>query len=118
MTVRRAIAALKKLPVLTPEINVQIEVAHRVGDEGFSESCSCTINLDTEQIEISSGGSQYDPAVGSDSYGMESFQWYATGGAERKGSTDTWLERLAYALNCDNPVYVTDESADGCPECT
>src|SRR2546427_509584 len=59
MAVRRAVAALKKLPGLTPEINVQIEVSHRVGDEGFSESCSCTINLDPEQIEISSGGSQY-----------------------------------------------------------
>jgi hypothetical protein len=97
MATRRAIAALKKLPALTPEINVQIEVAHRVGDQGFSESCSCTINLDPEQIEISSGGSQYDPAVGSDSYGLEPFQWYATGGAERKGDRDRglsgWLTR-------------------------
>src|ERR1035437_2658345 len=114
--VRRAIAALKRLPDLTPEINVQIEVAHRVSQEGFSESCICTINLDPGQIEISSGGSQCDPAVGSDSYSSESFEWYASGKVARKGDADMWLDRLAYVLSCDNTVYVTDESDDGCPE--
>lgn len=113
---RRAVAALKKLPELTPEMNVQIEVAHRVGDQEFSESCSCTINLDRQQIEINSGGSQYDPAVGSDSQSLESFEWYANGETQHRGNRDTWLERLIYALNCDNTVYVTDESDDGCPE--
>ena len=36
---------LKKLPELTPEIDVQIEVAHRMGGENFSENYSYTIKL-------------------------------------------------------------------------
>jgi hypothetical protein len=84
--------------------------------QGFSESCSCTINLDPEQIEISSGGSQYEPEVGSDAYGLESFKWFANGEVDRKGDRDTWLERLASMRNCDITLYVTDDSADECPE--
>jgi hypothetical protein len=108
----RAVAALKKLPQLTPEINVRIEVAHRMGGEGFSESYSYTIQLDQQRIEISSSGSQYDPAVGSNSFGLESLKWYANGQAAHTGNRDTWLERLAYALARDHTLDVTGESGD------
>ncbi len=110
--IERAVAALKKLPELTPEINVQIEVAHRMGGEEFSESYSYLIKLDQQGVEISSSGSQYDPAVGSNSFSLESLKWHADGHAERQGNRDTWLERLAYALARDYTVNVTDESGD------
>ena len=114
--IRRAAAALEKLPELTPEINVQIEVAHRMGGEDFSENYSYTIRLDQERIEIRSSGSQYDPAVGLNSFSLESLEWYANGNAAHQGNRDTWLERLAYALARDHTVNVTDESGGKCTE--
>jgi hypothetical protein len=111
-TLRRAIAALKQLPELTPEIDIQIEVAHRMGGADFSETYSYLIKLDRQGVEIGSSGSQYDPAVGSNSFSLESLKWYADGHVERQGNRDTWLERLAYALARDYTLNVTDESGN------
>jgi len=110
--IERAAAALKKLPELTPEIDVQIEVAHRMGGEEFSESYSYLIRLDQQGVEISSSGSQCGPAVGSDSFNLESLKWYANGQVEQKGNRDTWLERLSYALARNYTLNVTDRSGD------
>jgi hypothetical protein len=110
--IERAAAALKKLPELTPGINVQIEVAHRMGGEDFSESYSYLIKLDQEGVEISSSGSQYDPAVGTNSFSLESLKWYANGQVEYQGNRDIWLERLVYALAHDYTLNVTDESGN------
>ena len=112
----RAVAALRKLPQPTPEIDVRIEVAHRMGGEEFSESYCYAIKLDQQRIEISSSGSQHDPAVGSDSFSLESLRWYANGQAAHTGNRDTWLERLAYALARDHTLDVTDESGGNCEE--
>jgi hypothetical protein len=112
----RAVAALKKLPQLTPEINVRIEVAHRMGGEEFSESYSYAIKLDQRRIEIGSRGSQYDPAVGSESFGLESLEWHANGQVAYQGNRDTWLERLSYALARDHTLEVTGESGGNCAE--
>jgi hypothetical protein len=108
--IERAVAALKKLPELTPGINVQIEVAHRMGGEEFSESYSYLIKLDQQGVEIRSSGSQYDAAVGSNSFSLESLKWYADGHVEHQGNRDTWMERLSYALARDYTLNVTDES--------
>jgi hypothetical protein len=115
-TIVRAVTALKKLPELTPGIDVQIEVGHRIGGEGFSESYIYAIKLDRRRIEIASSGSQYDPAVGSDSFSLESLKWYANGQTAHQGNRDTWLERLAYALARDHALNVTDKSAGQCTE--
>jgi hypothetical protein len=106
----RAAAALKKLPELTPGIDVEIEVAHRMGGEEFSESYSYSIKVDPQRVEIGSSGSQYDPAVGTNSFGLESLTWHANGQVEQKGNRDTWLERLSYALARDYTLNVTDKS--------
>ncbi|MCL4849813.1 MAG: hypothetical protein KJZ78_00340 [Bryobacteraceae bacterium] len=112
-SVRSLIDALRRLPEWTPEIDIRLEVSHRVGDDaGFSESCACVVALSSEQIEISAGGSQYDPAVGSDSISHESFEWYPGSVSEKNGSTDTWLERLIYALDSEHSTDVTDANAD------
>jgi hypothetical protein len=108
--IRRAVAALKKLPELTPGIDLQIEVAHRMGGEEFNESYSYVIKLNQQGVEIGSSGSQFDAAAGSNSFSLESVEWYADGHAEHKGNRDTWLERLAYALARDYTLNVTDES--------
>jgi hypothetical protein len=112
----RAVAALNKLPELTPEIDVQIEVAHRMGGEEFSESYSYAIKLDQRRIEITSSGSQHDPAVGTNSFSLESLRWYADGQVSHQGNRDTWLERLAYALAREHTLNATDESGDKCTE--
>ena len=109
-SIGRAVAALEKLPELTPEIDVQIEVAHRMGDAEYNESYSYAVKLDQGRIEIHSSGSRYDQAVGPDSFGLESLNWYANGQTAHHGNRDIWLERLAYALTRDYTVNVTDES--------
>ncbi|MCC6393112.1 MAG: hypothetical protein IT167_21105 [Bryobacterales bacterium] len=112
-TVKKVIEALKRLPEWTPNIDIRIEIAHRAGDNaGFSESCACVIALSAEQIEISAGGIQYDPAVGSDSISHESFEWFPGGACERNGNADTWLERLVYALDSEHSTDVTDAFAE------
>jgi hypothetical protein len=108
--IERAVAALKKLPELTPGIDIQIEIAHRMGGEEFNESYSYLIKLNQQGAEIGSSGTQYDAAAGSNTFSLESLKWYADGHAEQQGNRDTWLERLAYALARDYTVNVTDRS--------
>ncbi len=105
--IRRAVAALKKLPGLTPGINVRIEVGHRMGGEEFSESYRYTVELDRQRIAIGASGSQHDPAVGTTSFTLESLKWYADGQTAHEGNRDIWLERLAYALTRDHTVNAT-----------
>lgn len=108
-SVQKAIDAMRRLPEWSPNIDIRIEIAQRVGDDvGFSESCGCVVYLSAEQIEISAGGSQYDPAVGSDSISHESFEWFPGCACERNGDMDTWLARLAYALDSEHSIDVSD----------
>jgi hypothetical protein len=81
-----------------------------MGGEEFSETYSYLIKLDQQGVEISSSGSQYDPAVGSNSFSLESLKWYANGQVEYQGNRDIWLERLVYALARDYTLNITDES--------
>ena len=106
----RAVAALQKLPELTPGIDVQIEIAHRMGGEEFSESYSYTVKIDPRRVEICSSGSQCDPAAGTNSFILESLTWHANGQVEYKGNRGTWLERVSYALARQHTLRVTDES--------
>ena len=109
--IERAVAALQRLPELTPGFDIQIEVAHRMGGEDFNECYSYLIKLDQQGAEIRSSGTQYDAAAGSNSFSLESFQWYADGHSEQQGNRDTWLERLAYALARDYTLNVTEAHA-------
>ena len=108
--IERAVAALQKLPELTPGINLQIEVTHRMGDDDFREIYSYLIKLDAQGVEINSTGSQSGTAVEPNSFSLESLKWYPDGHSDQKGNRDTWLERLEYALGRDYTLNVTDES--------
>jgi hypothetical protein len=108
--IERAVAALQKLPELTPGINLQIEVTHRMGDDDFREIYTYLIKLDQQGVEISSTGSQSGTAVEPSSFSLESVKWYPDGHSDQKGNRDTWLERLEYALGRDYTLNVTDES--------
>ena len=108
--IERAVAALQKLPELTPGINLQIEVTHRMGDDDFRESYSYLIKLDAQGVEINSTGSQSGTSVEPNSFSLESLKWYPDGHSDQKGNRDTWLERLEYALGRDYTLNVTDES--------
>jgi len=50
--IRRAVAALKRLPEPSRGIDVLIEVSHRMGSEEFSEHYRYTIALEQERIAI------------------------------------------------------------------
>jgi hypothetical protein len=108
--IRRAVAALKRLPEPTLGIDVLIEVSHRMGNEEFRESYRYVIKLEEERIAITSSGSQQGLAVGTNSFALESLEWQADGQTAQQGSRDAWLERLAYALGRDYTLNVTDES--------
>jgi len=108
--IERAVAALQKLPELTPGINLQIEVTHRMGDDDFREIYSYLIKLDAQGVEINSTGSQSGTSVEPNSFSLESLKWYPDGHSDQKGNRDTWLERLEYALGRDYTLNVTDES--------
>jgi hypothetical protein len=108
--IERAVAALQKVPELTPGINLQIEVTHRMGDDDFRESYSYLIKLDAQGVEINSTGSQSGTSVEPNSFSLESLKWYPDGHSDQKGNRDTWLERLEYALGRDYTLNVTDES--------
>jgi|SRR5271157_312978 len=110
--IQHAVEALKKLPELTPGIDIQIEVAHRMGDEEFNERYSYLIKLDQQGVEVNSSGTQYDATAGSNAFSLESLKWCANGKVECQGNRDTWLERLAYALARDYTLNVTDQSGD------
>ena len=110
--IQRAVLALQKLPEMTPGIDIQIEVGHRMGREDFNESYSYLVKLHQQGVEVASSGTQYDAAAGSNSFTLESVKWYADGHSEQEGNRDTWLERLAYALGRDYTLNVTDESGD------
>ena len=107
--IERAVVALQKLPELTPGIDLQVEISHRMGDEEFNESYSYVVKVHQEGVEIGSSGTQYDAAVGSNSFDLESFKWYPDGRVEQEGNRDTWLERLAYVFSRDYTVNATDE---------
>lgn len=111
--IRRAVAALKRLPEPSRGIDVLIEVSHRMGSEEFSEHYLYTIALEQERIAITSSGSQHDPRTGTNSFDLESFEWRADGQIAQKGDRDPWLERLAYALGRDYTLNVTDKSVSG-----
>jgi hypothetical protein len=108
--IERAVAALQKLPEPTPGIDLQVEISHRMGDEEFNESYSYVVKVHQEGVEVGSSGTQYDAAVGSNSFSLESFKWRPDGQVEQEGNRDTWLERLEYALGRDYTVNATDES--------
>jgi hypothetical protein len=111
--IRRAVAALNRLPEVTAGTNVRVEIGHRMGDEALSESYRYTIALEEGRIAITSSGSQHDPTTGTHAFDLESVEWGADGQIVHKGNRDSWLERLIYALGRDYTLRVTDESVAG-----
>jgi hypothetical protein len=111
--IRRAVDALKRLPSSTPGLDVEIEVSHRMGSEEFRETYRYVIKLGQTQVAISSSGTQGRPGAGTSSFDLESMEWQADGQSAHKGSRDSWLERLMYALGRDYTLSVTGGSVRG-----
>lgn len=112
-----AIATLRGLPEYPDEIELEINVSLRVNaHDEFSEISICSICLSPARIEISAGGSQYSPDVGSDSISYEQFIWEMGCEADRVGDMATWLQRLQAILNSNFSLSVTDYNAEPAQE--
>jgi hypothetical protein len=57
--------ALERLPLATPGVHVSLTLSYR----GENEMSCQSIDLDESSFTLSTGGSVYDPSVGTDSYG-------------------------------------------------
>jgi hypothetical protein len=66
---------LEHLPVATPGIDVTLSLSYRRGNDMNYHS----VDLDDTTFALSTGGSVYDPSVGSDSYSEEVLMVEATG---------------------------------------
>jgi plasmid stabilization system protein ParE len=96
--IRHTVGALGKLPEPLPDLRVQIEVTHRMGDDDFGETYTYVVKLTPASIEIASRGIQHDPVAGDTSFSLESLAWHAEGQVVQQGNRDLWLERMTYAL--------------------
>lgn len=111
--IRRAVEALRRLPDPTRGLDVAVEIAHRMGDEEFSETYRYGIALGTGRVALTSIGTQDRRGAGATSFELESLEWRADGQSTHRGSRDSWLERLIYALGRDHTLTVADREIAG-----
>jgi hypothetical protein len=71
--VKNALHALKRLPLVTPDIYCEFGISYRAGTEDFSELRYIDFTISDSMFQVSNGGSVYDSAVGSDSFSDPDF---------------------------------------------
>ena len=54
------------------------------------------VEINSEHLEVGSGGSPYDDAVGSDTYRPDSFEWFPDSESAGSGNPDGWLGLLSH----------------------
>jgi len=77
---------LQRLPLSTPGVDITVTIANRTSEDLFYQS----VHLSESSFELSSGGAQYTPDVGSDSY--TSFNFLVEAGGFRDSTTVTEVE--------------------------
>jgi hypothetical protein len=82
-----SLEAIQALPASAPDIDVEFGVVLRVRiADGGSESSYRSIHINASVIEVTSGGSSYDPEVGGDRFSGPS--WVAEIGRTPNGDLD------------------------------
>ena len=109
----KALHALERLPLVTPDANSEFGIVYRNGTVEFSEMRYITFRISEDTFEISKGGSVYDKAVGSDSFSDPG--WLLEVGGYRQTECELYeLEgSIAEYLNLGAKITVSDESEDG-----
>ncbi|WP_210514957.1 GIY-YIG nuclease family protein [Hymenobacter terricola] len=89
--IQKALKALNAYPEEFLSGTIEITVSRRVPEGGSSYT---SISIGEEGLELSSGGSVYDPAVGSDSFSRTDFRHFreAEETEEEFGWEQSWLE--------------------------
>lgn len=107
----RALYALERLPRVTPGVEVEFGVSYERddGEYGDSKYVSCTVS--DWILEITSGGSMWSKAVGSDSYTTQS--WTCELGCGPEGWCNSgYIEDLVEELiEMGGQLSVTDNSS-------
>lgn len=103
--------ALERLPRSTPGIAVGLTLAYRANNE----STFCELFVSENELRLSKGGNTYDPAVGSDSYGITCLEMETSGyrdGASDSGEVISWFDSINELLSIGNVVdleYLGDD---------
>lgn len=106
--------ALERLPYTTPGLALDLAIMNRVnGNLSY-----VSVELDEQSFRLSTGGSEYSPGIGSDTYSNTSFQIEV--GGFREGATEDfeeWLDAFIGAdgtitVGGDDEVDLTEEASD------
>jgi hypothetical protein len=98
---------LQRLPRSTPGIDIEVSTGHRSNDNCFYQS----LHLSESEFEISSGGAEYTPGVGSDSYTAFSFLVEVGGSREEKDvvELENWISGFIASLCDDEQEFEIDD---------
>lgn len=110
ISLAHAIFALERLPELTPGIYLEYDISLEGENDDYSGKEYWSISIFDSSLKISSGGSSYDPNVGSDSFTLFSWEVDASGFRNCDGSFQSWLDGAKQALRLHPKVNISDES--------
>jgi hypothetical protein len=108
ISVAKVLHLVSRLPRVTPDVCVTIDLCFRIQQEGCRSSSMWHFFAGEDSLNLSCGGSEYTEGVGSDAY--TSMEWSAQPGerTEYDGNWDvTWMERDDHS---DPPAYSSDFS--------
>jgi hypothetical protein len=107
-SVAAVIMALERMPTALNGINIDLSIVQKSNDE----TSFYQIVINDELFSLSSGGSKYDPAVGSDSYSSTAFE-VETWGYNTPRQDDrigAWMEGFQLLINLGAKVSILDVS--------
>jgi hypothetical protein len=104
----RAIKGLQALPQPTEDLHVLCTIQQ----PGAGGSSFQSVLISSDSLEFDSRGSCYSSDIGSDSFGGESFAWYAGGVRDGKGEPESWLMAADDMIAMGASIKIEDEFAD------
>ena len=105
-----ALHALEQLPSSTPGASTEFGIEYRNGDGNFEEMRYVLFRIAEDTFEVSSGGSVYDKAIGSDSFSDPGLRIELGGYKEGQIDAYTIEATLTEFLGLGGRIIVDDES--------
>jgi hypothetical protein len=105
-----ALYALGKLPNITVGSSCKFGITYRHGDEDFSEMRYIEIGISETSFSISTGGSVYDKAVGSDSFSTLDWVIESSGYKSTEGELYSIGSSVSEYLMLGAEITVSDAS--------
>lgn len=111
----RTLYAIKKLPDITPGVDVDVEVTVKLGDEIYREEKYCKLQITEDSLEASSGNSIHDKRYGTDP--VAGLRFFAKAGIDGcrtcNDSSYVFLDDLGEYIQ-DAALKVDDKSRPDC----